>query len=135
MVDNSWVLQAQIDTYSRIKGVANTLLATDYPDINFTTVQIDPSTAKFPTAYVHFIDNMVNLDGMEQQYIDKFIMTVQIEIFANDVNKTDSIKIGTVINNIMNSMEFIGVPITEYYNNYTRTFARYRKEVFADSLF
>lgn len=136
MVDNSWVCDLQTTVFSRLKAIGTSNLKSKYPNIRFTTSAVDPSKASFPTVYVHEIDITPISDGMEHTFNAKDVYSIQVEVFANDSNKTDSRYIGKVLMNIMNTMSFRGVPITDTSNNdYTRTVARYQREIHANDVF
>lgn len=131
MVNNSWIADLQTSIFSRLKAIGMTKLKIKYPNINFTTIPIDVKNATFPTIYVHELTPVETNPDLEGEIINSINYAIQIEVFANDTNRTDAKLISYTLMDIMKSMCFEGesLPLTEYGSSVTRCIARYRRNI------
>lgn len=80
IVDNSWVLDTQISIYSKAKAILTSKLKSKYSDLFITDNNEVPSTPKFPSIYIEFLEPAERGKDLEGKSINAIYLTIQVKV-------------------------------------------------------
>lgn len=79
-----WVNDTQNKIYTIVKYRASKNLATQFPNIEFTTNVENGEPTSFPSVYIHFLPSMEQGRDLECTGINGFMCGVQIQVTVTD---------------------------------------------------
>lgn len=126
-------LESQI--FSRIKANFSDRIKKKYPDLNFTTSDKDPTKAKFPTVYIHFMESPEIGSDLEGTSINGITVTFQIDVTDNQ-SQSRADEVAKEALRTMKTMRFkaVGMPFHDNSGDTYRTISRYRRPVGAGDI-
>lgn len=127
---NSWAFELENTIFSIIKVKATKLLKDKYPNIYFTTTNINENTPKYPTVYIHELGGYEVGKDLEGVSINGVIETLQIEVYSN-TSQSDAKYVISEVADIFKEMQFeiIAFPEMKNETNIYRSIMRVRRVI------
>lgn len=130
-----WTSKISPIVFTEVKTKGNKALQTDYPDIRFTTSNRAPTTAKFPTVYIHELPGVEQGSTLEGTSINAVLSSFQIDVTDN-VSQNRVNEVMSEVVSIMKSMRFQVISMPEFQNtdDVYRATARFRRMIGAGDI-
>lgn len=122
------MIESQV--FTQIKARMPTKIKTKYPDLNFTTSARSPTTPKFPTVYVHFMESPEAGITTENNEVEAVASSFQVEV-SDNVNQNRATEVAREILKIMKSIGYHAttMPMNADTDSVHRNVARYRRTI------
>lgn len=123
-------------TFSLIKAKMPDNIKKNYPDLDFTTSDVNPTQPKFPTVYVHLMESPESGMSTEGEDVEAVLATIQVDVIDNK-NQARATEIGREALKIMKSLRFHAVvmPFSQDTEGVFRNIARYRRMIGNNDIF
>ena len=114
--------------FTLIKSNVSNTIKKKYPDLNFTTSDMNATNPKFPTVYIHMLDSPERGDTTEQDTIEAVYTTIQVDVTDNQKQSRAS-EVAKDILKIMKQYGFKAstMPFSQNNSGSYRNIARYSR--------
>lgn len=113
-----WEDDLENTIYTIVKKKVTDSIGDKYPNLNFTTSDINNATTKFPTVYVHEMGASERSQTLDNRTVNAVNETIRVEVYSNKSQREAKLVMAEV-KKVMKSMRFEIRQMPEFNNQST----------------
>lgn len=136
-MDSAWILDIENKVFSLVQAKVKPKLIKKYPDLNFTTSDINTTVkAKFPCVYIHALAGSELARNNDETGIHAVNCAIQIEVYSNK-SQSDNKRVMAEIIEAMSALRYTAnqTPYNSNENTTYRMICRFRRKIGSEDIF